>query len=336
MYQPYNSFFTPNPQQQFEEDEKRRLRKDATFVGVLSIALTLVMEVAFTALVVVLMLCGVMNYDQLSLPDLGIGNTAYMFMYMGVYIFALLVPAVIVALCFKRKYNPFSPAKPVGLGFAFFAILAAIGLCMFTNIINSYVLAILSELGAEIPEAPQMMEPTITSLGLNLFTIAVLPAFLEEMIYRGYILRTLRPYGNVFAVLISSLLFSLMHGNLRQIPFAFIVGLILGLLYVLTDNIWMSITVHFANNAISVLMEYLGFGLSDDAVSYFYAVIIYGLTFVGAAALALLFARYKPQMQVHKIDTYLTPAKRTTTLFATPLFLIAVILYIVLLIPGVV
>ena len=334
MYQPYNPFFASNPQQQMEEEEKRKLRRDATFVGIMSVALTVVMELAFTVLVLILMACGVFEYEQLSLPDLGIGNTAYLFLYMGVYIFALLFPAVIVALCCKRKYNPFSPAKPLGMGFAFFAILAAIGLCMFTNVVNSYVLAILSELGAEIPEAPQMMEPTLTSLGLNLFTVAVLPALLEEMIYRGYILRTLRPYGNVFAVLVSSLLFSLMHGNLRQIPFAFIVGLVLGFLYVLTDNIWMSISVHFANNAISVLMEYFGFGLSEEAGGYFYAMIIYGLTLVGGVALLILFLRYNQQMRVRKIDTCLSASKRTATLFATPLFLICVILYVVLMILG--
>ena len=48
MYQPYNPFFVPHPQQQMEEEEKRKLRKDATFVGVMSIALTVVMELAFT------------------------------------------------------------------------------------------------------------------------------------------------------------------------------------------------------------------------------------------------------------------------------------------------
>lgn len=334
MYQPYNPFFVPNPHRQLEEDEKCKLRKDATFVGVLSIVLTMVMELAFSVLVFILMACGVFEYEQLSLPDLGLGNTAYLFLYMGVYVFALLAPALVVAVCCKRRYNPFSPTKPVSVGFTFFAILAAIGLCMFTNIINSYILTILSELGAEIPEPPQMMEPTLTSLGLNLLVMAVLPALLEEMIYRGYILRTLRPYGNVFAVIVSSLLFGLMHGNLRQIPFAFIVGLVLGLLYVLTDNIWMSITVHFANNAISVLMEYFGFGLSEMAVGYFYAMIIYGLTILGGVALLVLFSRYKEQMRVRKLDTHLTVSKRTATLFATPAFLICLILYVVLMILG--
>ena len=335
MYQPFNPFFAPNPQQQREEEEKRQLRKDATFVGVLSIALTLVSEFAFTIVVIILMLCGVLQYEQLALPDLGFGNTTYMFIYMGIYVFAYFIPAIVVALCFKKKYVPFAPAKPVNMGFAFFAILATVGMCMFTNVINSYILAIFAQMGAEIPEAPQLMEPTLTSLGLNLFTIAVLPALVEEMIFRGYILRTLRPYGNVFAVLVSSMLFSLMHGNLRQIPFAFIGGLIFGFLYVLTDNIWMTVTAHFANNAVSVLMEYFGFSLSDNAVGYYNALIIYGLSLIGVIALIILFVCYKPQLQVHKIDTCLTTGKRTATLFATPLFLIAVILYFVLMIPGV-
>lgn len=334
MYQPYNPFFVPNPQQQLEEEEKCKLRKDAKFVGVMSIAVTVLAESAFTILLMVLMSFGVIQYEQLLLPNLGISNTAYMFLSIGLYVFVYLLLPVIVALCCRRKYNPFSPTKPVGMGFAFFAILAAVGLCMFTNVINAYVLTFFSQMGAEIPEAPQTMEPTFTSLGLNLFATAVLPALLEEMVYRGYICRTLRPYGNVFAVLVSSMLFSLMHGNLRQIPFAFIVGMVLGFLYVLTDNIWMPITVHFANNTISVLMEYFGFSLEGNAVGYFNATIIYGLSLIGVVALIVLFTRYRHQMRVRKIDTYLTVSKRTATLFGTPLFLICVILYFVLLIVG--
>lgn len=334
MYQPYNPFFVPNPQQQLADEERRRLRKDATYIGVMSIALTVVMEFAFTILVLFLMYGGVMSQEQLSLPYLGLDNTSYLLLYICVYTFALLVPSVVVSLCFKKRFFPLSPAKPVSMGFAFFGVLAAIGLCMFTNIINSYILTILSEMGFQIPEAPQMMDKTPLSLALNLFTMAVLPALLEELVYRGYILRTLRSYGNMFAVVISSLLFSLMHGNLRQIPFAFIVGMVLGLLYVMTDNIWLSVTVHFANNAISVWMEYLGFSLSEDAVGYFYALIIYGLVFVGAIALLILFLAYRPQLRVSRVETHLSTSKRTTTLFGAPLFLISIILYIVLLILG--
>ena len=87
MYQPYNPFFVPNPQQQLEEEEKCKLRKDATFVGIMSIVLTVVAESAFTILVIVLIALGVLQYEQILLPNLGISNTAYMLLNIGLYIF---------------------------------------------------------------------------------------------------------------------------------------------------------------------------------------------------------------------------------------------------------
>lgn len=334
MNHPFNPFFIPNPQQIRMEEEERNLKKAATYIGVLSISLTAVMESAFTILVLALINIGVLNPEQLDLPYLGVGNTAYMLIYIGVYVFALLVPAVVVSFFFKKRYFPISPAKPVRFSVAFLGIIGAVGLCMLSNIINSYLITIFTEVGLSVPEAPQTMENTIPSLALNLFTMAVLPALLEEMIYRGYILRTLRSFGNVFAVIVSSALFSLMHGNLRQIPFAFIVGLVLGYLYVITDNIWMPIAVHFTNNAFSVLMEYAGFYLPEDRVDVFYAMAIYGLLFVGIIAAILLLVRYKRDLVIPKVDCALPVSKRVSTLLTAPLFLISVILYAIILILG--
>lgn len=48
------------------------------------------------------------------------------------------------------------------------------------------------------------------------------------MLFRGYFLRLLRPYGTWFAVIVTAILFALMHGNILQIPFAFLVGLACG------------------------------------------------------------------------------------------------------------
>ena len=130
------------------------------------------------------------------------------------------------------------------------------------------------------------------------------------------------------------MLFGLMHGNLRQVPFAFIVGLVLGLLYVITDNIWLPIVVHFCNNAISVLMEYFGFFLAEESVGYFYALVIYGLVFLGIVAAIVLSIFYKKQLVIPKIHTNHSPAKRAAVLFTAPLFLLSVIVYVVLLFMG--
>lgn len=333
MNQTSNSFYPSSTDQDMRrKQEKSRLRSDASYIGALSLALTFVMQYAFSFILIVLVKCGVFSADNLSETYLGLDNTTYMYLYMTVYALSLLLPALIVSLCFKKRFSPFAPAKAVPFGVAFFGVLAAIGLCMLSNIINSYILYFFNEMGWSVPDAPQTMVETPTSLALNLFTMALLPAFLEEMIYRGYILRTLRPYGNFFAILISSLLFSLMHGNLRQIPFAFMVGLVLGSLYVSTNNIWLPIAVHFTNNAISVLMEYFAFSLPTANQNLFYAVVIYGLVALGVLCAIILFLGYHKRLRIRRVTTSLKFGDRSAALISSPLFVTAVLTYLLLLV----
>ena len=86
--------------------------------------------------------------------------------------------------------------------------------------------------------------------------MALLPTLLEEMVFRGYVLQALRPYGDGTARLVSSLLFALMHGNIAQTPFAFIVGLVCATVVIRTGCIWLACAVHFLNNLMSVLLDY--------------------------------------------------------------------------------
>lgn len=316
--------------------EKARLQKDLSFVGALSLAVTLVHQFASSAIIAVLMMFGVISAEKLQDPTFGLGNTGYMILTIAVYVFQLLLPALAVALCFKKKYFPLSPAKPVSFGVGYFGIIGGIGFCMSANIVNSYILAFFDSLGFTIPEPPQTVAQTPTSLALNLFAMAVLPALLEEMIWRGYILRSLRPYGNAFAVVVSSVLFSVMHGNLRQIPFAFIVGLALGYLYVATNNIWISVAVHFANNAISVLMEYFSFSISDSFDGVFATLIIYGFSLIGVVSMIVLFAGFGKQLKIKSADTSLNAFQRIGCTLTNPLFLTACFLYAMLLVMEIV
>ena len=83
---------------------------------------------------------------------------------------------------------------------------------------------------------PVYVENSVVSLLLNIFTPRAAARGAREMVYRGYILRTLLPHDKVFAIVVSSAMFALMHGNLLQIPFAFIVGLTCGYLAVKTGK----------------------------------------------------------------------------------------------------
>jgi len=87
-------------------------------------------------------------------------------------------------------------------------------------------------------------------------------AFAEETMFRGVILRTLQKKSNIHAIWGSCLLFSIPHimntlsgkdliQTIIQTLFAFVIGLILAMLLIKTNNIIPLITYHFLNNTVS-------------------------------------------------------------------------------------
>lgn len=84
---------------------------------------------------------------------------------------------------------------------------------------------------------------------------AMLPAVFEELTHRGLLYAGYRDSGWKF-VLVSAVLFSLMHQNIAQTGYTFYDGIIIALIMYYTGSIWPGIYVHFFNNAISVIQGY--------------------------------------------------------------------------------
>ena len=79
---------------------------------------------------------------------------------------------------------------------------------------------------------------------MNLIIIALLPAVVEEFIFRGLILNGYKRRNPLMAILLSSFLFGIMHMNLNQFSYAFVIGLIFGLLAYATGSLLPSILGH--------------------------------------------------------------------------------------------
>ena len=91
---------------------------------------------------------------------------------------------------------------------------------------------------------------------VGLLIIAIVPAFLEEFTYRGVFYNTYRLAAGFGAALLSGLLFGLVHGNLNQFTYAFVLGVIFALIVEATDSIWSTMIVHALVNAMSVVTIY--------------------------------------------------------------------------------
>ena len=92
---------------------------------------------------------------------------------------------------------------------------------------------------------------------MNLIIIALLPAVVEEFIFRGLILNGYKRRNPLMAILLSSFLFGIMHMNLNQFSYAFVIGLIFGLLAYATGSLLPSILGHFIINGSSVVMTHV-------------------------------------------------------------------------------
>ena len=92
---------------------------------------------------------------------------------------------------------------------------------------------------------------------LMLFIMAVMPATIEELVFRGIAYNGYRKAGTKFmAVMLSALMFGLMHGNLNQALYAFVLGIFLALLVEATGSLFSSMLFHFIYNAQSCCMMF--------------------------------------------------------------------------------
>lgn len=90
---------------------------------------------------------------------------------------------------------------------------------------------------------------------VSIITVCVIAPLIEEMLFRGIILRSfLVNYSVASSILLSSLLFALFHLTITQIPVAFIVGCLFGWLYVKTRSLWPSILGHFLYNSFAIFL----------------------------------------------------------------------------------
>ncbi len=307
-------YFDPLSPQMMED---RRLRNDATYIGVMMLAL----EGAMFALGSLLQF--VVRIIPMDMPT-------FLLVYSAIYAAGMALPAVVISLITRRRHFPLSPSRGMNPFDAFFGILAAVGICMVANIAVNYILLFFESVGVPEPEMPDYLQPTLPSLLLNLFVFAVLPALLEELVFRGYVLRALRPYGDWFAVAVSALLFGLMHGNIAQIPFAMIVGIALGWLYIMTDNIWIPVAVHFINNGFSFLLQYCTIGMDDTKLGMINTFTFFALIAIGALSLAVLFARRSALLRRLPKKSSLSVGKRMGALLSSPLFLICLAVFVLL------
>lgn len=147
---------------------------------------------------------------------------------------------------------------------SFKAVLISIGIGIIVYFLNIFIAsffnAILSLFGYSLSSTTTYLDSYPFWLFLvNILITAVLPGICEETAHRGLLLKGLSGFGEKKALIISALLFGLMHMNIEQFFYATLIGLLVGYLSLICDSIYPAMIVHFMNNALSVFASYSSF-----------------------------------------------------------------------------
>lgn len=126
------------------------------------------------------------------------------------------------------------------------------------------VLALLDMLGGTMP--PQYVELTKAPFPLALLAGALVPAICEEAAFRGYVLTNLRPLGRSAAILLTGVLFGLMHLSLiRALPLVAL-GLLFSAAVERSGSIIPGVVAHFLNNATALTLNLMFQGRTSEAL----------------------------------------------------------------------
>ena len=163
---------------------------------------------------------------------------------------------LLVAICVMRwtKSSPTEELRRQICPGRYFliAILLQCGLLSLSQL-NGLFLDWLGEFGYQ--DTPINI-PSLDGFGFVgvLFTVAVLPAVFEELIFRGLLLKGMRSFGTVSAVLLNGALFALYHQNPAQTLYQFCCGAAFALIALRAGSILPTIVSHFLNNALIITL----------------------------------------------------------------------------------
>ncbi|PLW91801.1 MAG: hypothetical protein C0592_13930 [Marinilabiliales bacterium] len=104
------------------------------------------------------------------------------------------------------------------------------------------------------------------ALLFNIFLLAIIPAIGEEVVFRGIVQKQVQRWTNSgwIAIVISGFLFSAIHMQFYGFVPRFIIGILLGYVFWKSGRLWLSILIHFLNNAMAVVAYYMHFnGMID-------------------------------------------------------------------------
>ncbi len=264
------------------------------------------------SIVTLILLKSLFNVDAMEVisllnsenPDSSAVNALKFMQFIQVF-FSFIIPAHLFARSQSNNqvvdYFALHKTKPVNFIVGILLVFSVSPLVSYLSILNeqitfpTYLSSLESFFRTQQVEAEKyatlfLSYNTGKDLIINLFVVAVLAAISEELFFRGVLQRLLmeRIKNIHIAIFICSLLFSALHQEFFALIPRTLLGMLLGYAYVYSRSLWVPITMHFVNNAASVILDSLfkqGLSSFDPSKDEYFGVL--GLIFSFITTFAL-------------------------------------------------
>ncbi len=199
------------------------------------------------AVVFVLGYAGVIKNEVLS---------SFLIQIVVMFAIPLLMYTVLISRNVKQTFKDAGFKKLSG---KMIALTILIGIVLY--FVNSFVAdafsSIIALFGYENLYGATTIRLTYKYLLKDFILSAIFPAFCEEFLHRGIMLFSNKKVNNPrYCLIISSILFGLMHLNINQFFYAAILGGLTGYVALCADSIYCSMIIHFINNFLSSYFLY--------------------------------------------------------------------------------
>ena len=196
------------------------------------------------------------------------------------------------AFYFLRSKEPVKAVVPrCKWHYFLIAVLLQFGLLFSLSELNGYFIRLLELMGYH---ASGLGIPSLDGWNLlpAVLVIALLPAVMEEVIFRGIISRNMHAsgWGLLPTILISGAMFSLFHGNPEQTVYQFCCGMCFTLIAIRSGSILPTVIAHFLNNAVILIFAAVGFAdFSELGAAYIALTVISAICLVGTLVYLIFF-----------------------------------------------
>lgn len=316
----YDYFYQQNENTVIAERNKFAIKRLGFACG-LAVITYLVINNVVMALIGILGAADIYNNNFIFRDSLGILLS----------VFSVFVPFFILGLSKKSERS----VKRIPFSFAgkdrnpALVIFAVFGFCVIANYVSVLIVYAVSSVGLESQYQTEAVSNNCSAAEIIflLLRVAIIPALVEEFAIRGVLMQSLRKYGDMFAVFASSFVFALMHGNLIQGVFAFLVGVALGYAVTFTKSLWTGIIIHCMNNLNSALITIIG-SYNENFAAGFYVLINIASVVLGIICIAVLIVNHR-HTKFYRSQIFLSGGQKFKAFVSNAPMIIAIVLLFV-------